>query len=131
MSRHREMCVHPHTGKSTQGFCKRQTFWQIQPFKSYGKIDLEHFPLSISHWLFFYPFTCRVQLLSEVLNNVVGSRVIPVLTTILHSKMMLFQLPYKSHINHSIFCCTFFSPPGHVVYLIFSSLQCYTRNDNI
>lgn len=41
-----------------------------------------------------------------------GSRVIPVLSTILHSKMLFFQLPYKSHINHRHFCCTFFSPPG-------------------
>lgn len=49
-----------------------------------------------TNWLFFLPFTCSIQQLFTVLNSVVGSTVIPVLRTILHSKMMFFQLPYKS-----------------------------------
>lgn len=108
-----EMCVYtPTQVRVHRYFVKGSISGKHNHLSHMDKLILNIFPgVSGTNWLFFLPFTCRVQLLSEVLNNVVGSRVIPVLTTILHSKMMFFQLPYKSHINHRHFLLHLFSSP--------------------
>lgn len=108
-----EMCVYaPSQVRVHRYFTKGSISGKYNHLSHMDKLILNIFPgVPGTNWLFFLPFTCRVELLSEVLNNVVGSRVIPVLSTILHSKMMFFQLPYKSHINHRHFCCNFFFSP--------------------
>lgn len=131
--RYHEMCVYtPTQVRVHRYFVKGSVSGKYNHLSHMDKLILNIFPgVSGTNWLFFLPFTCRVQLCLKCWTMWLVQEPYLFSQQFCTPKWCSFSFPARATLTTGIFLLHLFSPPGHVVYFIFSRLQCYTTNDNI